>query len=370
MITLPIKKKKAKESNDKVAVTIYDIARQAGLSHSAVSMALRGSRQVSERTRERVRRLADQLGYRPNASAVKLKNAETRIIAAIMPLELRACNEIVLMLQNECESRGYQVLWQNLPTDPAGQRRTFEYLCTGYSDAALLLLYDYEAVAVPLERYLRSGRCAVLFSPPVDSRPNANLLPIENNNTAAVYSINELLVRQGHRAIVHIQPSSPTPINESSYRTIREAMHRNGVTDYDPSFRFAFSPGNNLLFEGYRCTDLLLSRRPEVSAVNCPNDIFAIGMMRRLIELGKRIPQDISLVGSDNTVDANYATVRLTSIDLKYKEIALLGCRMLCERLNGAVWADPPDRIHIQAEVVLRDSTGPGPYANVSQEQP
>ncbi len=346
-----------------MAVTIYDIAKTAGLSHSAVSMALRGSRQVSERTRERVRQLADELGYCPPASGFKSKNAATKIISAIMPLELRACNEIMVTLQTECEARGYQVLWQNLPVDTAGQMRVFEYLCTAYSDAALMLLYDCEKIRKPLERYLRSGRSAVLFSPPVDFQPHENLLPIDNNNTDAVYSINDLLVKQGHRAIVHIQPGVPTPGNEASYQMIVKAMRDNGITDYDPGFRFAFSNCTNMLFEGYRCTDLLLARRPEVSAVNCPNDIFAIGMMRRLLELGKRVPQDISLVGSDNNIDGSYSTVRLTSIDLKYREMALLGCRMLGEQLAGGAWGNPPDRIHIKTEVVLRDSTGPGPYA-------
>ncbi len=344
-----------------MAITIYDIAKEAKLSHSAVSMALRGASGISAATRARVLSLAVEMGYRPNASARSLKSAETRIISAIMPLEQRTTLEIITRVQSECENRGYQVLWQNLPSDPSGARRVLEYACKGYSDAMLMMLYDYETVGDLLENYLKSGRPMAVFGVPQDLKFQEGLLPIDIDNLRAVRGVTEMLIAQGHRHIVHVRPENPSPIDQASHRTIEETMRSHGVDDAGSSFHFGFSLAEDMFANGARCAELLLRQRPEVTAVECPNDIFAIGLIRRLSELGVRVPHDISVVGSDNTLDANHALVRLTSIDMKYREAAVLGCRLLCEQLTEHNWAAPPQPVKLQAEVVLRDSTGPAP---------
>ncbi len=341
-------------------VTIYDIAREAGLSHSAVSMALRGSKQVSAATRERVTALADQMGYRPNASAVNLKRPETKIIAALMPLDIRSINEIVVTVQTECEARGYQVLWQHFPADLHGQTRVLENLNLGYSDAAVMMLYEYTPVADLLRRYLRSNRPVVALGFPRDLKPHTNLMPVSIDNRAAVTAVFELLIRQGHRHIVHIQPELPDDEDEATHTVIRGVLDKHGVSGWDASFRFHLPVSSDRLLDGYHCADVLLRQRPEVTAIQCPHDLFALGFMRRCFELGLRIPEDLSLSASGNVSDGNYAYTRLTTIDMKYKEMAALGCRMLCEQLTRGSWPVPPKPLFLQAEVVLRDSiSGP-----------
>ncbi|WP_176011590.1 LacI family DNA-binding transcriptional regulator [Victivallis sp. Marseille-Q1083] len=342
-----------------MAVTIYDIAQRANLSHSAVSMALRGSTRVSEATRLRVRALAEAMGYQPNFFARGLKSADTKIIAAVMPLNAQPSSELVLTIQQQCLASGYHVVWQNLTPELEDQRRIFGLLTQGIFDAALVMMYAYAPLRDLVRKFVDSGKPMVVIGPPHDLPDDSGVMEVCIDGGRAVRSATRLLLEQGHRCIAHVVHTPMTPSEKDSHAAIVETLRAAGVDDWDPEYRFLYSPDGNDLQDGFRCARELIDRRSRITAVECPNDLFGIGFMHAVFAAGLRVPEDISILGSNNLAQADYCQVPLTSIDIKYREAAVLGCRMLQRKLKKPSTRSPGDRIVLSSEVVLRNSIGP-----------
>ncbi len=344
-------------------VTIYDIAREAGLSHATVSMALRDLPRVRQSTRERVQSLARKMGYSPNQAAVSLKIGHNSTVALILPhLECLPEFGLVHRIENGCRSRGYNVTLYGLPVIPEEQHRLFEFIHRSEYMAVVTYLYDYAPVADVIQKILAAKCPVVVIGPPRDIMSCPGLAQVDVDNFGAVRQCIEKLISIGHRRIVHttvMDPDSPDLLKVNNF--IQDIVEKNGIRDWEVSCPCVEKNLADPAASGYRAAEKILREKPGVTAIQCFNDFFAFGLMRGLTEIGVRVPEDISICGSDDTFLARYSKISLTSIGMKSSEAANAAWDFLERQLADGDWEHAPEPVRLTSNLVIRESTAPAP---------
>ena len=309
--------------------TIYDIARRANVSHATVSMALRGIGKIKLETRERIMAIARDVGYRPNSNAVALKSGVNRLITVLhVP---HPFSKIFMELRNCARNDGYELNMIELELEPDRQRRSFELLLESNCAAAICYMTRLKPVEDLVAKYLAGRKPMVVLGPPVDWHPMPGLYGISMENLRAVGEGIDLLLKLGHRHIAHTVYSGGMPDVHSFF--IRK-LAAAGVTDWDPAFRCEVHEDLNIFEQGYLSGGKLLEEKPGVTAIQCFSDRFAMGIMRRFYEIGISVPGDISVIGSENDLFAEYNTISLSTIDTGGDLMARRAWEMLSRHLK------------------------------------
>ncbi len=346
----------------KVAVTIYDIAREAQLSHATVSMALRNLPRIKAETRERIQKLAADMGYMPNQAAVSLKVGHSKQVALVLPrLDVTNQYSLIETFKAQCTPDGYQVVLLELPADAEGQRQTFEHIVQNDYAAVAAYLSCFQTVAPAIERLLATQRPLVVIGPPQDMETHPGLFTVQVDNLTAVQAGLRMLLSQGHRHIAHTVSGDNDSANNQSHQIILQTLREYGVTDWDPAFVCRSRRGEGMIEDGYRAARTLFECKPRVTAIQCQNDLLAFGLLRGLQELGAQVPKDISVIGSDNMLIAEYNHITLTSIDMRQAESAQAAWQLLLHQLEKPDWDHIPNQVLLKANLVVRESTGAAP---------
>nr|WP_283135298.1 LacI family DNA-binding transcriptional regulator [Rhizohabitans arisaemae] len=329
--------------------TIRNVAERAGVSKSLVSLVLRGSPHVSEHRREAVLQAARELGYRPNAVARSLVEGRTHLVGALVAdLHNPFYAEFLDGLQESLHGEGLRLLIGSGRWNPAFETEAVEAFLELRVDGLVLLgvvpASDSLAEAAAYTPTVVVGERAVGLSG-VD-------IVIDDDELGARLAVDHL-VQLGHRAIAHIEgpPSSAARGRCEGYLV---AMRRHGLVSYIQVESSDFSE-----FGGYRAARDILSGTPRPTAIFAPNDVVAVGALTAASELGLRVPEDLSIVGYDNTHIAAVHHISLTSVDQPRRAMGRSAAGLLCDRIGD------PGRVgrvrQVTPHLVVRRSTGPAP---------
>ncbi len=337
--------------------TIYDIAKELGLSHTTVSKTLRGL-PVKKSTRERVLMMTDKLGYCPNKAAIQLKTGQSHKIALLVPDYGMMQLEMIRQLDLLCCADGYEIIQLPISNNVDRMRSTFDSLLQGGYDGAIIYLYDYTSVRDKIQQFLKMHRPIVLIGPPTDFEPVAGIYPITIDNSTAIKDATNLLLSLGHSNIVHVVPSpSPAYHDERPNNIIKEMLIKDN-SNWIPEFYFNLSNYSDYLHAGYYAASELIRTKPKTTAVQCPNDFFACGLIRGLNEMELNVPNDISVIGSDNSSIGEFFMVSLTTIDMKHLSMAQNAWKILSSHLKNNDWEKEPTNVSLRANLIVRESTG------------
>jgi len=303
--------------------TIRDVAGRAGVSKSLVSLVMRGSPQVGVERREAVLRAAAELDYRPNAVARSLVRKRSFVIGVVLSdLHNPFFAEVVDGIEEEARAWNYQALFSTASLSPEREAEALETFLQLRTDGLILAgaelpTQDIVAVAAlaPVVLVTRSTRSPILDSVTNDDRAGARL---------AV----EHLIALGHGAIAHIDGGrgAGAAARRSSYLA---TMRSHGLGEEATIVRGAFTEEG-----GADGVERLLARGSPPTAIFAANDLVAVGALHALGERGLRVPQDVSLVGYDNSSLAALGHVDLTTIDQPRRELGAFAVRLLLERLD------------------------------------
>ncbi len=328
--------------------TILDVADQAGVSKSLVSMVIRGDDRVSAVRRKAVLQAISDLDYRPNAMARGLVQRQTRIIGVVVSDLRNPFNgDVVSGILNEAAGLGYKALINTSDRRKDLEKDAIESFLELRVDGLVLATsridddtIEYAAGAVPV---VVLGRQT--------SDDSTDSLTIDNEMGAEIAV--DHCVDLGHRAIAHIAGRNSIAARKRRTGYMR-AMARHGLTDHMTIVDGGFTEA-----EGYRGGQALLEQKGLPTAVFAANDLCAIGVLNALEEAGFEIPRDVSLVGYDNTSLAALRHVSLTTIHQPGEDMGRKGMELLFERIHeGRTEA----RHEIVApSLVVRSTTGPPP---------
>lgn len=342
---------------DVVASTIYDIARACGISHVTVSRALQNHPNVNAQTRERILCAAKELGYRPMHSARALRKGQSNVLCIVLPdLSNPSFVEFARAVEEGALGRGYQAVISEYAWDTTRERACLEGMLERRYDAVVAFVSRFEPLRELLNEAWEMRLPCVVPGLPLDVG-SGKLDGCRLDMRRAVEQAVEHLVDLGHREIVFVADwPAGSGAGVDRLNALQAAFVRRQLP-YDEA-SIVFRCTGQELQGGYDAAMELMRREPRPTAIVGVNDYLIAGVARALAEFGLRVPQDVSLVGADNTWIARYWPVSLTSIDLKTRERAEAALEILFERLNSNDWGEPR-RVSLEAGLVIRESTGP-----------
>lgn len=328
--------------------TLAEVARRAGVSVASASRALNGA-SASPATVARVRKAADELGYVVDAMARSLKVGRTEQLAfAVADLGNPVYVAMMRAIEGVVRAAGFRLVVSAIGSDPDDEIDVVRGLGRGYADGLILIPLRITGDVVS---ELRSSRVPVVV---IGSLPAG--VPIDNvraNSARGVGLAVAHLAEGGRRSIAFLNGPLDTVPGRARDRGFHRAMAALGRTI---SGSQTIAAADFTHDAGEKAANALLTHY-EPDAIVCANDLLAIGAMRVLRGRGLRVPEDVAVVGMDNTDLAELSTPALTSVSLGSEERGRIAAAMLLDRLR-----DPErkaSRTTVQPELVLRASSAP-----------
>jgi DNA-binding LacI/PurR family transcriptional regulator len=321
---------------------MYDVAARAGVSHQTVSRVVNGFGSIRPETRDRVQAAIIELGYRRNVAARTLATSRTRAIGVLAPAVTDyGPTSTVQGIEVAARAAGYH----SLVTTAAHDRESI------ISGLGFLLDQAIEALVViaPQQRVLEA-----LLELDI-TLPIATLQAVELGS-GTVVSVDQSsgarlvmahLLGLGHRHIQHI--AGPIEFLEAAARR----------TAYERALSAAGLPTTAVILgdwtaeSGYRAASRLA---PETTAVFSGNDQMALGLIHGLVDLGRRVPQDVSVVGFDDVPEARFYLPALTTVRQDFEQVGRVAVESLIRQIEGG----PAEHVApLEARLIVRDSTAP-----------
>lgn len=333
---------------DRERPTITDVAREAGVSKSLVSLVMRQAPHVSDARREAVLKAAAALGYRPNAMAQGLVRRRTRMLGVMVSdLHNLFFADVVTGIQEQAARSGYRVLINTGNRVPTQEDQAIEALLELRTDGLVLAGPLAESRLV----VKASGEVpVVLVGRPAEA---SSLDSVTNDDHAGGVLAVEHCAGLGHKRIAHIDGGQGAGAL-ARRRGYEDAMRRLRLTRH-----MSVIAGSYTEEGGHRGALTLLQESPRPTAIFAANDLAAIGVLNAIEERGLRVPDDISLVGYDNTALAALRHISLTTIHQPRLEMGQLAVATLLERLEEG--RKRARRATLTPTLIVRGTTAPPP---------
>ncbi|MBW3089852.1 extracellular solute-binding protein [Bifidobacterium miconisargentati] len=337
--------------------TIYDIAKEAGVSPSTVSRALSQPGRIAAKTEFRIRRIAGQLGYlAPGDDASDGPLPATGMIAAIVPTLTNVLYATAInAMQRRLESKGYGLITLDTDQKPAVERKAMSYVMRNVDGVALIS----SRLSEPDIRRITLVRPVILLN-----RAIPGLSSVTVDVAHAIDEAVRTLKRSGHSSITYLAGPASSWSNEYRRRCIRAAAFR-----YDMTYRVVRECELSVAGGGKAAEQYLI--RP-TDAVFAFNDSVAAGFIAAARRNGLRVPEDVSVIGFDNTEMSSLLSPALSTIDMKASQMAVRAADALVAAVRNPE-GNRPEPITLTAEFVQRDSVNGhkrstmklGPYAEI-----
>ena len=325
-----------------------DVARLAGVSHQTVSRVVNESRNVSPRTRERVLDAMKQLGYRPSSIARALVTGRTNTIGVVsFDTTLHGPASTMFGIERAAHRAGYFTSTVSLRSlDRPSIDAAVVRLCGQGVDGIVVIAAEISAVnALP---HL-PGDVPIVA---VEAGPEHGISAVTIDQRAGAAAATRHLLDLGHDTVFHI--AGPEGWQEARLRLAgwREALQSAGA-ETPEELTGDWSPN-----AGYQLAGRL-AREDRVTAIFVANDQMALGALRALHEAGRRVPEEVSVVGFDDIPESAYFTPPLTTVRQDFLEMGERGCGLLRHAIEEG---DGQERHELIAPrmIVRESSSAPG----------
>lgn len=322
--------------------TLYDVATQAGVSPSLVSLFLKDPERISEKRRNAVRNAITELGYRPSRAATTLASSSTKSIGLVID-DYRNPWFVDLLrgMESVLSNLGYQVM---LADSRPGENRIKEA-----TDGLLAMHVDALVIAAePSGAMLAKTWVPTVVAGWRKGVPLGADLITNDDDGGGSMAANHLL-GLGHVRIGHVSGSDGASAHRrAGYRRAVEAA---GVEPF-----ISESTGTSEE-DGYETASRLLERHPDTTAIFAANDSMALGAFAAIKARGLAVPADVSVIGYDNSPLAKSRFLDLTSIDNRSDIVGADSARRLLARIADPTLA--PERTLIEPKLALRGTTAP-----------
>ena len=312
-------------------MTIKDLSAQTGYSVGTVSRVLNNQPNVSEKARDVILRAAEESGFQLNENAKQLKQQHgTTVLVIAKGHSNELFGSMVEALQSRIAETSYPLVVDYIDENDNEVRRAVQ-LCREKKPLGILFLGgnrqhflgDFEKISIP----------CVLVTNDATGLPFRNLSSVSSDDALAAKMAIDHLVALGHRKIV-VVGGDPKVSDTTALRCrgCMQAFSRHGIAfdearDY-VSARFSFA-------EGYRAAKKLLKRGREFTALFAMSDVMAIGAIRALRDAGKRVPEDVSVMGLDGLTIGEYTIPKLATVCQAVDELAQESLQLLLAHIEG-----------------------------------
>ncbi|GAB3885452.1 LacI family DNA-binding transcriptional regulator [Kibdelosporangium lantanae] len=330
--------------------SIKDVATRAGVSIGTVSNVLNRPDKVAETTRALVLAAIEELGFVRNSSAAQLRAGTSRSLGLIvLDMANPFFHDVAKGVEDIAEELGYAVVLCNSDEQPGREDRYLRVL--EEQRVRGVLITPVEVSSERLDALRRRGTPTVLVDRH-DERVNCCSVAVDD--VAGGKLAGDHLVERGHRRIAYV--SGPLGLRQCADRLtgLKTAISRAGL-DPDEVVHVVELPALRAR-TGYQAARALLESGSDVTAAFCANDLLALGVLRAAVSTGRRVPQDLAILGYDDIEFAADAAVPLSSVRQPTVQIGRNAAELLLEE------CDHPDthmhkQVMFKPELVVREST-------------
>ena len=331
-------------------IKMKDIAVKGGVSVMTVSKVLRDAPDISARTKVRIRALAEQMGYIPDAMAQGLRTHTTRLLGLVIPSVANPLYaRMIMAIEERAQALGYELILSHSHNNVEREEQMIRRLMARRVDGLFIspvyrmsptssVYQELEARAIPT---VLLGHSAPFCS---------QFVGVETDNTAASYTATCHLLELGHRQIAFLGGPAVSPSAQECFEGYRRALRENKMTVDD---QLIFAAGTTIE-DGEKGCLQLLDEGMKATAVQAVSDLVAIGAASVLLRQGFSIPRDVSVVGFGNILLSEYFRVPLTTLRQPKFHLGIAAMELMQKMLDHESVATR----RLEAELIVRESSG------------
>ncbi|PYI55150.1 LacI family DNA-binding transcriptional regulator [Paenibacillus flagellatus] len=333
-------------------VTIYDIAKQANVSAMTVSKVINNTGKISEKTRARVKKIMEEMNYVPNSMARSLVLQETKMLSLLIP---DITNPFFTTLARGAEDAamrlGYKLLFGNSDESLTKEKEYVDMILSTRVDGVLFSAAS--DLSEPHLQTLRKHRIPfVLLDREV---PGVESDAVTGNSREGARKLVEHLVGLGHRRIALVNGSLSVSTARDRLDGYKDALKLNDIP-FDESLAFESSYKH---FEDEGMLRRMLELPDPPTAVFAGNNFLAVGLIRKLLELGVKVPDRMSVVCFDD-LGASVIDPFFTVASQPAYQFGAMGIQLLVDRIKGATTPEWK-KLVLPSELIVRGSSGRPP---------
>jgi len=333
-----------------MASTMKDVAKFAGVSTATVSHVINGTRYVSDEVHARVLDAMEQCRYKPNALARGLRTKKTRTLALIIPdITNPFFTEFTRGFQDTADQKSFAVFVCNTDRQLSREKRFLEMMWQQQVDG--VALNPSKVKVEDLSHLLLADIPIVLIGTQID-HPDLDVVMVDA--VQGSIDVVQYLYEIGHRRIGIVGGSRSTSSGLLRYQGYCQGLKKYGLpidTQLITEREFTYDGGQ-------KCMQELLSLPEPPTAVFATSDVMALGAMMAIEEAGLRIPDDISLVGFDDILEASRVRPKLSTVAQPIYQMGALSAEILLGRSEEEEQS-PRKRVVLQHKIIVRESTCP-----------
>jgi len=333
------------EENLRKQPTIFDVSKMAGVSPSTVSRYLNSSSYLSNETKRKVENAIKTLKYKPSRFAKNLKMQSMFSVSVVVPnLNLEFYGEIVDSLSVYANSRNVEIMVNVTHNMDEMKQTVFDFAFSRRIDGIILCTPDLKTIE------LFSTLTIPIIA--LDWRNTVGDLNIDSitidNKKAAFTAINYLYSR-GHRKFLIVTGGREIQSSVDRFNGLKAFSERHNDAE------FFVEDGDFRPDSGYSIVKEFLKSGRKITAIFAFNDLMAFGGLNAITEIGMRVPEDISIMGFDNSFISNYTMPKLTTVDQQKGKLGTTAASLMIERLLSMVNKRVRELV-IPYKIVERDS--------------
>jgi len=340
--------------SDKI-VNIKDVAREANVSISTVSNVIHGTKYVSDELKKRVRKIISDLDYEVNPVASSLKSKTTNSIGIVIPNINRIFfPQVIKGIQSYCARFGYNITFCDTDDSLEKEQYFIKMLKGSWVDGIILdsVASDDDFKYMDFLANLKSPKKKIAV---VSLERNFGDRPMDSvvvNNYQGARTATKHLIDCGCRKIAHITGPAYACMVQARLKGYQEE-----IAEHADHFRSLIVNGDFSPLSGYLKTQELISQHRDVDGIFAANDQMAIGAIKALREHKISIPEEVKIVGFDNTFIASIVDPPLTTINVPKLKMGVTAAQLLIERIRQDI--DHSRIVEIPFNLVVRQSTQP-----------
>lgn len=330
-------------------MNIYDVAQEAGVSIATVSRVLNDPSRVSEKTRKKVEEVLIKHNYTPNAMArgLVVKSMNTIGVLTIDIRDIYYAN-VAYTIEHEFSKLGYNVILCNTGGNTEEKIQYMRVLSEKQVDGLILVGSVFKDKRIDKFIATIAQSTPVVIVNGFAEAPNTYSIICDDSYGVSLCV--DYLLKQGYKDMVYLQDAE-TFSGQSKVDGFRAGLEKNGLKP-GPSSILKVERG---LQGGADAVSRLISSGVEFNAIIAGEDITAVGAIKKLKEYGKQVPENVAVIGFNNSIIARCSDPDLTSVDNKMENMGIGAVRILSDVLEGR---NVPSKTVITPDLVIRRSTG------------
>ena len=332
--------------------TIHQIAEALGIDSSTVSRALNGSDRVKPKTKEKVLKKAAEMGYTRNMLASNLRRKRSYTIGVVVPRISRYFfSSTIAGIEEIAYKSGYNVIISQSLEELEREQKIVEHLILNRVDGILISVSMETEKGPHLTECVKKGIPLVFFDRHVHGLPNTGKVLIDD--VKGGFDATEHLILKGCRKIAHFSGPQQLEIYKNRFEGYKMALQKYNLPFHEDLILTSRLMERN----GREIARKLLETPHDVDGIFSANDVAAIGAMKYLKENGKRIPEDMAIVGFSNEPISDVMEPTLTTVDQSGEEIGKLACGLLLSEISHNGTLVEGKTIIVNPKLIERDSS-------------